>query len=168
VTSLARHVAGVDLADDVAQAAFVALWRHRGQYRAERGTPRSWLLTIVRHRAIDQLRSRTARQSHTMCMDPEGWIGIADEGPSAEPAHVHVERSESRAAIRRLLATLPPEQRGVVELSYFGGLSQQEIANRLEIPLGTVKGRLRLALQKLRAGWDQGEDARPDRMLAAA
>jgi RNA polymerase sigma-70 factor (ECF subfamily) len=85
-----------------------------------------------------------------VCLDPHGWIGLPDEGPAAEPAHDQVERAESSAVVRSMLERLPPAQRDVIELSFFDGLSQQQIADRLALPLGTVKGRMRLGLSKLR------------------
>jgi RNA polymerase sigma-70 factor (ECF subfamily) len=155
VLSLARYACGPDLADDVAQAAFVSLWQHRSKYSADRGALRGWLLAIVRHRGIDLMRARASRQRLTISADPHGWmVAVADEGLESEPPHAHVEREESRSELQRLLSALPPAQRTVLELAYRDGLSQQEIALRLGIPLGTVKGRLRLGLEKLRAAWD--------------
>lgn len=165
VTSLARFTCGPDLADEVVQAAFVSLWQQRGKYQAERGSPRSWLLTMARNRAIDLLRSRASRQRHVVCLDPHGWIGLADDGPTSEPAHAQLERAESDASVHHLLAALPPAQRSVIELSYFDGLSQQQIADRLGVPLGTVKGRMRLGLSKLRTSMRSG---RVDLALGAA
>lgn len=163
--SVARRACGADLADEVAQAAFVSLWQHRDKYRPERGSVRSWLLAIVRNRGIDLMRSRASRGRLMVAADPHGWmIAAADEANADEPAHALVERAESDAAMWRLLATLPPAQRAVIELAYLDGLSQQEIARMLAIPLGTVKGRLRLGLGKLRAAWD----ASPEPELLAA
>jgi RNA polymerase sigma-70 factor (ECF subfamily) len=157
VTSFARYSCGPELADDVAQAAFVSLWQHRCKYRAERGSPRSWLLAIVRNRGIDMMRSRASRQRHVVSADPHGWIvAVADGTLVAEAPQLQIERDESSAAVRRLLDGLPPAQRIVIELAYLDGLTQQEIARTLAVPLGTVKGRLRLGLAKLRAAW--GED----------
>jgi RNA polymerase sigma-70 factor (ECF subfamily) len=165
VTSIARRSCGADLADEVAQAAFVSLWQHRDKYRPERGSVRSWLLAIARNRGIDHMRSRASRQRLAVVADPHGWmIAAADESLSDEPAHAHVERAESDATMWRLLAVLPPAQRTVIELAYLDGLSQQQIARVLAIPLGTVKGRLRLGLGKLRAAWD----AHPELGLLAA
>lgn len=163
VLALARHACGTDLADDVAQAAFVSLWQHRSKYFPERGSVRSWLLAIVRHRGIDQMRSRASRQRLVVAADPHGWmVDIADRGLAGDAAQAHVERAESDLGVSRLLAELPPAQRAVIELAYLDGLSQQEIAHLLAIPLGTVKGRLRLGLGKLRAAWDSAP------LLAAA
>jgi RNA polymerase sigma-70 factor (ECF subfamily) len=163
VVALARHSCGSDLADDVAQAAFVSLWQHRSKYFPERGSVRSWLLAIVRNRGIDLMRSRASRQRLVVAADPHGWmVAVADEAPADEAPHAHVERAESDLGVSRLLAELPPAQRAVIELAYLDGLSQQEIARLLAIPLGTVKGRLRLGLGKLRAAWDSAP------LLAAA
>jgi RNA polymerase sigma-70 factor (ECF subfamily) len=165
VISLARRACGPDLADEVAQSAFVSLWQHRDKYRLERGSVRSWLLAIVRNRGIDLMRSRASRTRVVMSADPHGWmIAVADESLREEPPEAHVERAESDAAVLRLLTTLPPAQRAVIELAHLDGHSQQEIAHMLAIPLGTVKGRLRLGLGKLRAGWD----TRPEPELVAA
>jgi RNA polymerase sigma-70 factor (ECF subfamily) len=167
VTSLARHACGADLADDVAQAAFVSLWQHRGKYEAGRGSPRSWLLAIVRNRGIDMMRSRASLHRRIVCVDPHGWtITVGDQSQATDTPDVQVERKESSAAVRRLLETLPPAQRAVIELAYLDGLSQQEIARTLGLPLGTVKGRLRLGLEKLRAAW--AVDDRPAPLLRAA
>jgi RNA polymerase sigma-70 factor (ECF subfamily) len=155
VSAAAHFTCGPDLVDDVVQVAFVALWRHRDQYRPDRGSLRGWLLTIVRHRAIDLVRSRAARQRHIISMDPQTWTGLADEASVAEAPDMQVERWESGARVRLAVEELPADQREVIELAYFAGLSQQEIAARLSIPLGTVKGRTRLGLDKLRAGWSE-------------
>ncbi len=152
VTSLARRTCGADLADDVAQAAFISLWQHRGTYFPERGSVRGWLLAIVRNRGIDLMRSRASRHRLSVPADPHGWmLASADDKRVAEPPHAEVVRAESEANVQRLLTVLPPAQRTVIELAYIEGMSQQQIASNLSIPLGTVKGRLRLALEKLRA-----------------
>jgi RNA polymerase sigma-70 factor (ECF subfamily) len=167
VLSLARYACGADLADDAAQAAFVSLWQHRAKYSPERGSVRSWLLAMVRNRGIDLMRSRASRQRLVVAADPHGWmIAVADETLVDEAPHAKVERAEADAAISRLLSTLPPAQRAVIELAYLDGMSQQQIAHTLGIPLGTVKGRLRLGLGKLRAVWES--DASPGSLLAAA
>jgi RNA polymerase sigma-70 factor (ECF subfamily) len=166
-TSLARHLFGPDLAEDAVQAALVALWQHRASYRAERGTPRSWLLGIVHHRGVDLVRSRASRQRHMVSMDHAGWAWLADTTPSSEPVHVQLERAETQAEVRRLVAALPPAQRTVIEMAYFGALSQQEIADRLALPLGTVKGRMRLGIEKLRAAWKRREALDSHRALIA-
>jgi RNA polymerase sigma-70 factor (ECF subfamily) len=151
VVALARYACGDDLAEEVAQAAFVSLWQHRSKYSLERGSVRSWLLAIVRNRGIDLMRSRAARQRLAVTADPHGWmLAVADQALVAEPPEVEVEREESDAEVHRLLALLPPAQRTVIELAYLEDMTQQEIALALAVPLGTVKGRLRLGLSKLR------------------
>src|SRR3954447_9282316 len=95
VTALARHACGTDLADEVAQSAFVSLWQHRAKYRPERGSGRSWLLAIVRNRGIDLLRPRHARQRVLVAADPHGcMLALADEGAVDDAPHAHVERAE--------------------------------------------------------------------------
>jgi RNA polymerase sigma factor (sigma-70 family) len=104
------------------------------------------------------MRSRASLHRHMVCVDPHGWmIAVGDQSEVAEAPDLQVEREESSAAVRRLLECLPPAQRAVIELAYLDGLSQQEIANTLSVPLGTVKGRLRLGLEKLRAAWGQDD-----------
>lgn len=134
-------------AEDAVHDAFLAVWRRSETFDAGRGTARGWLLAIVRHAAIDRRRSRgahahldasVARRDHQL-------EASADETFSAVTAHLEAER------IRAALDDLPSEQREAIELAYFGGLTHQEIAERTGTPLGTVKGRLRLGLHKLRA-----------------
>jgi RNA polymerase sigma-70 factor, ECF subfamily len=152
VIGVARRSCGADLADDVAQAAFLSLWQHRDTYFPDRGSVHSWLLAIVRNRGIDLMRSRASRSRLSVPADPHGWmVKASDEARVAEPPHVEVVRAESEENVHRMLTALPPAQRTVIELAYLDGLSQQQIASDLSIPLGTVKGRLRLALAKLRA-----------------
>ena len=133
-------------AEDVAQEAFIALWRSRSSYRPERGTPGAWLLTITRNRAIDAIRRGRAH----LCVEFD-----------TDRDHEAPERTDEQA-LRRVeavtigvaLRTLPDAQRQVLELSYFGGLSHSEIAARVGLPLGTIKGQMRLALKKLAAQLD--------------
>src|SRR4051794_26252299 len=167
VTGLARRACGPDLADEVAQAAFMSLWQHRSKYRPERGSVRTWLLAIVRNRGIDLMRSRASRQRLVVAADPHGWmVAVAGEALVDEAPHAQVERAESDAEVSRLLSTLPPAQRVVIELAYLDGLSQQQIARALKIPLGTVKGRPRLGLGKPRAAGEEDPGSEP--LLAAA
>ena len=128
-------------AEDVAQEAFVALWRSRHSYRPERGSPGTWLLTITRNRAIDAIR-RGRAHLHTE-LDTE----LDQEAPERtdEEALRRVEATTVGAALR----ALSDAQRQALELSYFEGFSQTEIAARLGLPLGTVKSRMRLGLRRL-------------------
>ncbi len=136
-------------AQDVVQDVFVRLWRRPEQFDSQRGRFVPWLLSVARHRAIDERRSADRRLRH------EGEAGTNHEilrvpDGSRDPA-VAALLSEDRAEVRRALAGLPDEQRRAIELAYFGGLTQREIAQALQQPLGTVKTRIRLGMQKLRS-----------------
>lgn len=131
-------------AEDAVQDAFLKLWQSAGSFDNGRGSLRGWLLTIVRNRAIDLLRGR------------EGHHRQAQELPEALPADLEttdpfrqVSQRIEGEEVRQALHNLTPEQRQVVELAYWGGYSQREIAEMIRIPIGTVKGRMRLALEKL-------------------
>jgi len=128
-------------AEDVAQEAFIALWRSRHSYRAERGGARTWLLTITRNRAIDAIRRAGAHAYVDL-------DGIRDPEAAERTEEAALLRVEA-IAIGVSLATLPEAQRRALELSYFDGLTQVEIAAHLGVPVGTVKSRMRLALRKL-------------------
>ena len=143
-------------AEEVTQDAFLTLWRKAGQFDAERGSLSTWLMTFVRHRAIDALRSGARRERSVE-------LEVAAERLEA-PARTHEEvaRREESLAARRLVKELPSDQREVIELAYFGGLSQGEIAAEVGIPLGTVKGRSRLALEKLRRSITDAGLAEPE------
>jgi RNA polymerase sigma-70 factor (ECF subfamily) len=130
-------------AEEVVQEAFLSLWRQAGLYRRDRGPVRGWLLSIVRHRAIDWVRRRAGRPALT---DLDEILDYA----SSVDVFQRVEQQLLRGEIRVALAALPAEQRTVLELAYWGGLTHSEIAAQTGVPPGTVKGRLRLALQKLR------------------
>lgn len=129
-----------ELAEDVVQEAFLAVWRQAGTYRPERGSVRNWLLSIVHHRAVDRLRRDVTPAA------------LEESLPDTEHAEVWEQAAKHILCehVRAALLELPAEQRRTLELAYFGGLSCQQIADRLGVPLGTVKGRMRLALQKLR------------------
>ncbi len=132
-------------AEDVVQEAFLAVWRRASTYREERGSVRNWLLTIVHHRAVSQLRRHRPRERPVTVVE---LLGSPDETEAdmLDQAVRHMEAQRVRAA----LLALPIEQREALLLAYVGGLSCQQIAERSRVPLGTVKGRLRLALHKLR------------------
>ncbi len=139
-----RIVNDVGQAEDVVQDAFLAVWRHATSYIPARSRPRAWLLTIVHHRAINQLRRRPT----------PGQMAVLDDGlrDSWQPEVWRVAYDNIRQQdIRGALAELPAEQRTAVELAFFGGLSHSEIAERLGVPLGTVKSRIRLAFRKLQS-----------------
>lgn len=130
--------------EDVLQNAFLKVWRAAGTYRAHKGTVKTWILAIVQNRAIDELRANSARRRIR-----ERFEATA---PRSQPGEAFVERRDPRRAkLRKALDALPPEQLEVVRLAYFSGHTHPEIATLLEMPLGTVKGRMRLGLKKLRA-----------------
>jgi RNA polymerase sigma-70 factor, ECF subfamily len=145
--SLAYRMCGSRaISEDVTQEAFLALWRMAGRYDHTRGSVRSWTLRIVRNRAIDTLRANGRHRSHTAGdVDPD-HLDLSTGGDAASQALGSIEAQTLRDA----LAELPDLQRQAIELAYFGGFTQTEIAEMLHKPLGTVKGRMRLGLHKLR------------------
>lgn len=144
--SLAYRMCGQrSVAEEVVQESFLSLWRHGARYEQRRGSVRNWVLGVVRHRAIDTFRTRAAKQTRDVPDD-----GIAERLAASEETELDVIRSDDARQVREALGELPAEQRQVIELAYFGGLSHTEIAGRLQLPAGTVKGRMRLGLTKLR------------------
>lgn len=131
-------------AEDVVQDAFLSVWRRAGSFQTGRGSVRTWLLSIVHHRAIDRLRGTAGRARQDAPLDE------VDRVASAEDPWREVSTTLQREVLRRGLATLPDAQRETIELAYFGGYTQNEIAERMAVPLGTVKGRMRIGLQKMR------------------
>ena len=133
------------LAEDVVQEAFLSLWRSGARYDRNRGSVRTWALGIVHNRAIDALRRRAVRERGIVSDD-----GIAERLAAPERTDVEFARRDEAREIRDALEQLPQEQSHVIELAYFGGLTHVEIASRLGTPVGTVKGRMRLGLAKMR------------------
>lgn len=143
-------------AHDVVQDVFMRLWRRPSRYDGARGQFTSWLSAVARHRAIDERRNVGRRQRR----EGDGGEVYQTEGPPAQeqdPTRAAL-ASEDRAEVREALAALPDGQRRIIELAYFGGLTQREIAEDLQQPLGTVKTRMRLGMKKLRAALT-GRDA---------
>jgi RNA polymerase sigma-70 factor, ECF subfamily len=140
-----RMVGNVPLAEDVTQEAFLSLWRSGVRYDQGRGSVRSWVLGIVHNRAIDALRSGANQQRRR----EDESAGEQLEAPGR--TDLEVARRDEAREIRGALEDLPADQSRVIELAYFGGFSHTEIANMLQTPVGTVKGRMRLGLAKLRA-----------------
>jgi RNA polymerase sigma-70 factor (ECF subfamily) len=130
-------------AEDAVQEAFLNVWNRAQSFDPERGSLRTWLLTAVRNRSIDYLRGRGAHERQELELQP-----AQATSPRGDPWR-EVSLSLEREAVREALASLPPEQRQAIELAYFGGYSQREIAGITRVPVGTVKGRTRLALEKL-------------------
>ncbi len=149
--SLAHRIMGDrQAAEDVTQEAFVSVWRSGGRYEATRGSVRSWVLAIVRNRGIDALRRASSRSS--LDYDDDGAL-------EAQPAEGRTDgealRNERARVVRGALAELPQDQSQVLGLAYFGGFTHREIADMLEVPLGTIKGRMRLGLEKMRVSMDE-------------
>jgi RNA polymerase sigma-70 factor (ECF subfamily) len=144
--SLAYRMCGRQaMAEDVVQEAFVSLWRSGARYEATRGSVRTWVLSVVRNRAIDAFRREEAKGSRDV-----GEEGMAERMPAPVLTETEVERRDEARQIRKALGELPPDQRQVIELAYFGGFTHSQIANMLALPSGTVKGRMRLGLTKMR------------------
>jgi RNA polymerase sigma-70 factor (ECF subfamily) len=140
-----RMVGDRTVAEDVAQEAFLSIWRSRLRYQAERGSVRTWVLGVVHHRAIDSLRRNLVHQRRRASAE-----GIEERHEARELTDVEAARREEARHVRSALDSLPEEQCKVIELAYFGGFSHSQIADMLEMPVGTVKGRMRLGLEKLR------------------
>ena len=132
-------------AEDVSQEAFLSIWRSRLRYQADRGSVRTWVLGIVHHRAIDALRRNLVHDRRRGSAE-----GIEERFEARELTDVEVVRREDARSVRAALQTLPAEQSRVIEMAYFGGYSHSKIADMLDTPIGTVKGRMRLGLDKLR------------------
>ena len=144
--SLAYRILGTrGAAEDAVQEAFLGLWRNGGRFQPGRGSLRTWILSIVHHRAIDVLRRHVVHEKRR-----GGDELTAERQPSGELTDVEVARRDEAAGVRAALTGLPRDQSRVIELAYFGGFTQAEIADMLETPLGTVKGRMRLGLDKMR------------------
>jgi RNA polymerase sigma-70 factor (ECF subfamily) len=131
-------------AEDLIQEVFLKVWRAAESYRSERGTVRTWILSIIRNRSIDQLRSTASRRRTQEKLEASA--------PRSQPSEAFAEtwRNSRRDHIFQAMKALPPEQSKILELVYFSGYTHVEIAGLLNIPLGTVKGRLRLGLEKMR------------------
>jgi RNA polymerase sigma-70 factor, ECF subfamily len=151
--SLAYRIVGErGAAEDVTQEAFISIWRSGARYDAARGSVRTWMLGIVRNRAIDFLRSKAGR-APKLDFDDDS---ILEHRPAEELTDSEALRRETAEEVRGALDELPGEQAKVIQLAYFGGFSHSEIAGMLGVPLGTVKGRMRLGLEKIRGELAEG------------
>ena len=151
--SLAHRIVGEPgMAEDVTQEAFLSIWRSSARFDVARGSVRAWVLGIVRNRAIDAVR-RTARPAPKLDLDDDA---VLETHPAAQRTEAEAIRRETADRLRRALGLLPREQSQVIELAYFGGFSHSEIADMLGAPIGTVKGRMRLGLEKIRATLAEG------------
>ena len=144
--SLAYRIVGErGAAEDVVQDAFLSVWRQAKSYKRDRGSPKTWLMAIVHHRSIDKLRAHASAGSTVPIDDVHNELG---EAPGVWQQVWSTMRGDS---VRDALEKLPLEQKKSIELAYFSGYSQSEIAELMDVPLGTVKGRMRIGLQKLKA-----------------
>lgn len=144
-----RMMRDVQLAEDLTQEVFLRLWRRPDLFDPTRGRFLTWLLSVARNRSIDERRSRGRRFKHENppSLAAEEMLASA---PSTEDGEDPAVLSDERVIIQKALHVLPPDQRLAIQLAYFGGYTQQEIAQGLHQPLGTIKTRIRLGLQKLR------------------
>jgi RNA polymerase sigma-70 factor (ECF subfamily) len=151
--SLAYRIVGERTgAEDVVQEAFISIWRSGARFDRARGSVRAWTLSIVRNRAIDALRSR-AGKAPKLTFDDELAL---EQRPSDDSTEDEAMRHETAGEVRDALGALPGDQAKVIQLAYFGGFSHSEIAEMLGVPLGTVKGRMRLGLEKVRGELAEG------------
>jgi len=137
-----RVLGNMGEAEEVVQEAFLAAWRAGHTYDATRGSTRTWILTLVRNRAIDVVRTRMRR--------PVQPLDDTFDPPDSTDVPLQAQLNVDAARVAEALYLLPPEQRAVIELAYTSGLSHTEIAAKLSVPVGTVKGRIRLGLDRLR------------------
>lgn len=158
--TLALRILGTrEEADELLQDVYLEVWRKVARYDIGRGTPIAWLITLTRSRAIDRLRARSVRgQNATVPLDTTVSSRTADLGPS--PYETQADQ-ELRIAVGNAITSLPAAQQQAIELAYYDGLSHNEIAARLNQPLGTVKTRIKLGMSKLREAlrrsWEQGD-----------
>src|SRR3954470_19906068 len=140
-----RMVGNRAVAEDVVQEAFLSIWRSRLRYESERGSVRSWVLGIVHHRTIDSLRRNLVHDKRRSSAE-----GIEERHEAPDRTDVEAVRRDEARSVHEALKSLPGEQNQVIELAYFGGFTHSQIAEMLNMPIGTVKGRMRLGLDKLR------------------
>jgi RNA polymerase sigma-70 factor, ECF subfamily len=151
--SLAYRIVGNrNTAEDVTQEAFISIWRSGARYDRTRGSVRAWTLGIVRNRAIDALR-RNAGKAPKLSFDDDA---ILESRPAPDFTDDEALRRDEARQVRGALSELPDEQSKVIQLAFFGGFSHSEIAEMLGMPLGTVKGRMRLGMEKIRAQLAEG------------
>jgi RNA polymerase sigma-70 factor (ECF subfamily) len=144
--SLAYRMVGTRaIAEDIVQEAFLSIWRSRVRYERARGSVRTWVLGIVHHRTIDALRRNLVHERRRASAE-----GIEERQQADELTEVEAVRRQEAREVRAALSALPGEQARVIELAYYGGFTHTQIAEMLEMPVGTVKGRMRLGLEKMR------------------
>jgi RNA polymerase sigma-70 factor, ECF subfamily len=147
--ALARRVVRQPfIAEEIVQEAFLAAWRNAKGYNEGRGSVRSWLMTMVHHRAVDAVRREESQRRRAEDAQMEDVLAVEDP---ADAVVAQLGLPEERRAVRAALGDLPAEQRQVIELMYFDGLSQSKVSERLGLPLGTVKSRTLLGMRRLRS-----------------
>jgi len=150
--SLAYRIIGErSAAEDIVQEAFLSIWKSGERYDKTRGSAGAWALGIVRNRAIDTLRSKASR-TPTLDSDDDS---VLESRPATNRTDEQAMRRETQREVREVISELPEKQSKVINLAFFGGFSQSEISEMLDLPLGTVKGRMRLGLEKIRGGLNE-------------
>ena len=139
-----RLVRDQALAEDAVQEAFLTVWRRAGSFRPERAKPSTWILTLVHRRAVDVVRREERRRAQPLLEGQE------EPDERALPADEEIALTDRRRLVQEALRQLPDEQREALELAYYGGLTQSELAERLSVPLGTIKSRMFTGLRRLR------------------
>jgi RNA polymerase sigma-70 factor (ECF subfamily) len=135
-------------AEDLVQDSFIKVWRSAKSYRAERGSVRTWILSITHNRGIDHIRSTASRRR------TQDRVEMTAETTQQSEAFSETWRNSQRSQVQQALKTLPDEQLKILELAYFSGYTHAEIAEMLDLPLGTVKGRMRLGMKKIKSFFD--------------
>ncbi|MGZ8629479.1 MAG: RNA polymerase sigma factor [Actinomycetota bacterium] len=149
-----RVVRQSHLAEEIVQEAFMAVWKDPAAYDGERGSVKSWLMGMVHHRAVDLVRREEAHRRRAEAAIPEA---LEEQADHAEEVVDQIGLPEERRVVRAALADLPAEQRAVLEMMYFDGLSQTRIAEQTGIPLGTVKSRTLLGMRRMRGALEEVE-----------
>jgi len=134
----------VQVAEDAVQEAFINIWRRSGSFSTTRGTARTWIMAVVHHRAIDVGRKRKGLAPRELPLELERL------SQSLSDTWLEVSNTLDGEVLRKCLGMIPNDQRGAIELAYFGGYTRREISELKDIPLGTVKGRIRIGMAKLR------------------
>ena len=142
-----RVVRQQHLAEEIVQEAFMAVWRNPGAYEEQRGSVKTWLMGMVHHRAVDAVRREEAQRRRA---EAEATMTVVETVDHAEDVVAQLGAPQEQAAVRAALGSLPQEQRAVLEMMYFDGLSQSQIAEKNGLPLGTVKSRTLLGMRRLR------------------
>jgi RNA polymerase sigma-70 factor, ECF subfamily len=140
-----RMVGDRNAAEDIVQEALLSIWRSAVRYQRDRGSVRTWVLGIVHHRGIDALRRNLVHSRRRASTE-----GIEERLEAPERTDTEVARRDEARSVRAAIDTLPEQQGQVIQLAYFGGFTHTQIAEMLKMPVGTVKGRMRLGLDKLR------------------